>query len=517
MSTKDIDATRAALRLRLAELGTHIGFEDDIWECDRQKYSPSSITGSYRICFGGVPEHYRDDVKYYALKCTKLRVVTIRQRVFRIAQFLRYLDATHAIESLEQVDPKVIASYAVHLTRTMPGLKNRRLVWGANRSFFTTMRLWPGFPLRVPMGRCPWPDRKRDQRIETKYIPDYVTSQLDRIFFSGTLPLHYRTAYWIARSFPIRGAELAALRLDCLKFDGTLYTIDFPQWKQNGGYLKSLDRPIPLDPSKPFELAIIGLIQAQRDEAGSIQNQLTDPADRGCLFTVHRCRFASNTLKVSGEYTWYYLNKASVLDRTELTRMLSSVCKWFDVRGQDGKPYSPTFHQLRHNAITDRLYSGMTLEQVSAMAGHIGTNWAQGAYFHPQAEKDTILQRQVNAAISGSKDVQPCSSIRVVEMSSDTERRLLAYPRAARIGHIGICTSAVGCGPGAFQCLACADFRPDPADLPYFRRQIATWQDKVEKFAGLPQRKEHAQYVLEVHQRIVEQLESEGSHDAAGE
>ncbi len=49
------------------------------------------------------------------------------------------------------------------------------------------------------------------------------------------------------------------------------------------------------------------------------------------------------------------------------------ICKQYNIWDEGGKIYNLTFHQFRHNGITDRLEVGFTLEQIADMKGHHGT------------------------------------------------------------------------------------------------------------------------------------------------
>jgi hypothetical protein len=70
---------------------------------------------------------------------------------------------------------------------------------------------------------------------------------------------------------------------------------------------------------------------------------------------------------------WYAQNRYSVCSWTYVSYQFKGICKRYGIRDKNGKDYSVTSHQLRHNGITDRLRAGFTLPQIAEMTAHHGT------------------------------------------------------------------------------------------------------------------------------------------------
>lgn len=86
-------------------------------------------------------------------------------------------------------------------------------------------------------------------------------------------------------------------------------------------------------------------------------------------------------------------------------------------------------------------------------------------------------------------------------------KRLLAKPRAHKIGRLGICSDITGCKNDMFECFSCSFFVPNADELDYFIEQVEQWEKKVNLTANNPLLKENAEYNLKLSKMIVKKIE----------
>lgn len=86
-------------------------------------------------------------------------------------------------------------------------------------------------------------------------------------------------------------------------------------------------------------------------------------------------------------------------------------------------------------------------------------------------------------------------------------KRLLAKPRAHKIGRLGICSDITGCKNDMFECFSCSFFVPNVDELDYFIEQVEQWEKKVNLTANNPLLKENAEYNLKLSKMIVKKIE----------
>lgn len=84
------ESEKSRYRLFVSKLGYHAVFEDDTWICDKRIRSGTEPENYHHIYFAGVPETYREAVKYYAvLRILQGDVIrTVRSRITKLSPFL---------------------------------------------------------------------------------------------------------------------------------------------------------------------------------------------------------------------------------------------------------------------------------------------------------------------------------------------------------------------------------------------------------------------------------------------
>lgn len=508
---KNYNKLRNQLKQHLPEMGSNIIFEEDKWFLDKLKRSPGEGNEANTFYFKPIPIKYKDLSKYYALqRCiSKIATRTIATNIFSISKFLIYLVEYYPDISLSRVNKTLINQYELYLKASSYSKGTKETYWTGMSSFFITLHGWDEMPAVLPVRKLfnPFVRTKADRKIERKYIPEYVTNQLDVVFKDERIPLERRLAYWIMRSVPSRVTEVCSIKLDCLKpsyeGDGN-WVIFIPTWKQSGGYREPEIRPIHIKYDGHGKY-LIDLLREQQNVAISLQNRL-ESSQKEMLFTYSKKHFNPNLFRHKGIASWCELSLACIANQNTVKGWFNTICKTYKIVDEKGLPYNFTSHQLRHNGITDRLYEGFSLIQIRDMTGHKGNQMIQTSYVHEQPEKLLEKQRAINQ--SSVKQSPVYFKGRILLMDKEQEKRLLMNPRANRVGKLGICSDISSCEPGSFECLDCDYNIPDADELEYFEEQVRVWTRKVEQFKNHQFMREHAEYNLKLHQNVVDKIKN---------
>ena len=151
-------------------------------------------------------------------------------------------------------------------------------------------------------------------------------------------------------------------------------------------------------------------------------------------------------------------------------RFFARLCEYRGLLDEHGEPYSPTTHQFRHNAISDRMNSGLFRAiDLLPLTAHHNTKMIEQSYTHTSV-KD--LRKDDPVVFRG----------RIVN-TDDPARfdRILSKPFAKRVHRIGLCSDARGCSADSSRCLRCSYLVPDADDLDYYQSELDDWRSKQEK------------------------------------
>jgi integrase len=509
-NTEYSDSIREELRSKLNQLGDNISFTDDTWFCNKLKKSAGHTNNKYRIYFSRIPEQYRDIVKYYVLK-ENVQITTLSTRIGYLVKFFQYLEDECNSIPLRLVSRQTIEGYKTYLLLQDGEKSWKQNVWSALYRFFKAMHDWTELPNSMPITyHNPWTRNFRDRRIDAKYIPKFVTDQLDKIFLNEVHPVHHRLAYWIMRTIPSRVSEVTGMKINCIKPYGDNYVISIPTWKQNGGHIEPQIRCIHIEDSGMGNF-LINLIKNQQDIANIYQDSVLE---KDMLFTIENLAFCGRHFDKTGEIKYSKKSdKPYILNPTGVARILNMYCKRYKVVDEKMKPYSITSHQLRHNGITDRLHEGFSLIEIRDMTGHQGNAMIYNSYHHIQPELNKEAQNRLIKAKYESVESAPVYFRgRILNMDNKLEQRLLANPRAFRISDgkfsIGICSDVTTCQSGMFECLNCTHFVPNADNLEYYQDQVLEWQKKVDLFKNQKFALEKAEYILALYKSLIKKIKS---------
>lgn len=312
----------------LSSLSGSIAFEDDSWYCEKQLKNVSHNRNHVSISFRQVPETYREMVKYYAVirLMNGIGVYTISCRVRNIAIFLQFLGGA----PLTDFTFCTASRFKEFLDSRRYTEKARYTIWAASDNFLNVMNGYDGIPLRNPLYKNPY---TAGERLDYKYIPDFVARQLDMAFMKESVPLHIRTVYWLLRFIPSRISEILGMEIDCLKpFDGH-YCLTIPTWKQNGGYKEPILRIIHIR-DEGMGGYLLTLIREQQKTSLSYQEFL-QPDKKGALLTRRQ-----STRYRDGRMC--YKNVYGPLTYTQVRDSFRRICDECHIRDEKGERYTVT-------------------------------------------------------------------------------------------------------------------------------------------------------------------------------
>jgi hypothetical protein len=159
-----------------------------------------------------------------------------------------------------------------------------------------------------------------------------------------------------------------------------------------------------------------------------------------------------------------------LIDSESFSYFLKRVCKVYEIKDEYGNIFDPTTHQFRHNAISDRMNSGIFRAiDIKPLTGHHTTAMIEQTYTHTHI-----------------KDLKKDSPIvfRGRIINTDDEKRmnrLLEKPFARQIHNLGICSDSRSCSKSKSQCLRCDYLLPELENLSYYQNDQDEWQKKKEK------------------------------------
>ena len=461
----------------LSGLGENVHFEDDKWICDKRIKSASEPLNYVTIYFTKTPEPYIEVLKYYVL----MRIVngdtvrTLKARVSRMNIFLNFLDKKGESADISNCEYNLAAEFKKFCDESKYSTATLKDIWREVSTFMRTMSGYENKKFKNPFSSNPY---SGTQKINTKYIPEYVATQLDEIFKNEGIDLYLRCIYWILRLVPSRISEVLGMSIECIKAYKDHYVLFIPTWKQNGGNMEAVMRTIHIE-DKGISRELVSLIRKQQGVALSLQDRLSENK-RGNLF-AYESVFHYRDGRKSGTKC------VKIATVNTINRQFARIYHSNKVKDDEGNSYTVTTHQFRHNGITDRLEAGFTMEQIADMTGHHGNAMIWNSYSHLDLKPKTILKKQQYVLEEPTEEKNPYVLFggRILNMDEQTEKRLLKNIRALRVRG-GICNDVTGCKGDMWNCLDCEHFIPEKEQLPYFREQIAEWKTKADRFKNMP-------------------------------
>jgi integrase len=480
----------------ITHLGTAVRFSDDKWVCDKMRRSQSENAGKYTLYFSSIPERYREMVKYFASICLiqSKTIASVRTYIIGLTKFFTFWDAKYKNTGLDICDETIAVKFYQYVKKFEFSEATNDKTWSAVNSFFKTMNGWDGMVLKNPFSISPF---ERQKKFDSKYIPEDVALQLDKVFKDENISLHLRCAYWLLRLIPSRISEILGMRIDCLKRYNGNYVLFIPSWKQNGGKREPIIRSIHLEETGIAGF-LINLIREQQESARQFQ-ALMPEHKKDALFTYRKEGIFKGT--------HYYQDVYLVAETLHIQKMFKKICSRYTITSGDGQIYEVTTHQFRHNGITDRLAAGFTAAQIAEMTGHHGSAMIFNAYAHLNLLPETIVEKQeyVVGEENSRKNRYILFGGRILNMEEQLEKRLLKNLRAHKVRG-GICSDITGCKSDMWNCLECKFFVPDMEQLDYYEEQASLWREKCARFSKFPIIRANAEKNAKLYEDILKKL-----------
>ena len=410
---------------------------------------PGQATIAQRVQAISQPGIRAAALRYLTTVAATLRPNTVGLRADSLIVFSEYLAAAHPdVRSLTQLTREHIEGFLAHnhkrpwrgrVARDQPvsAVVSKRTVIDL-RCFFDDLALW-GYAERPP-ARLLFP---ADIPRLDKPLPRALPPDADRDLMAAISELadpFARTGLTVLRGTGIRLGELLDLELDCI-WDSA----------SHGSWLKvplgklATERTVPLD--EPTLAALDEWMTRRGPQRALPHPRLNRPAD--FLFTERGRRLTAFRLR----------------------RGLDDAAAAAGLRGRDGQTMHVTPHQLRHTYATSLINSGMSLQALMALLGHVSTEMtlryaALAAPAVRTAYEEAMSKARARLTLAIAPAGQPIIPGRVEWLRAEMLKTRVAH------GYCSRQLAAEAC-PYANICEQCDNYVTAPEFIPQLQAQLA--------------------------------------------
>ena len=342
-----------------------------------------------------------------------------------------------------------------------------------------------------------------------RYIPDEVVNQFDNIMKNEIdIPLHYRTIYWTLRMYPNRITEVLSAKIDCIKhYEGAKFTLSFRVYKTAGSQ-EGTPKILLIDTTDPQQAFYLDLLLQQQAMARKIFEDYPELGDY--LFLAYRSRYK----KSMGRYM--YDKKPLIVKACSFNTFLRLLAERKHIM-RDDVPAQISSHMFRHNAVTDRIESGLFRPiDLRPMTMHANDTMVNESYHYKTSEQivehsHDIMKKMTNETVLFRGKIVNRADDRAFDY-------FLKRPFAFSLNSMGICVDSRECSKDKFVCLACQYFIPNCDDLLYFQEQLEDLQNKlvVAEKMGNELYSENVRYNISLFQKVIAKIENQAKK-ATGE
>ena len=464
-------------------------FSDNTWIIDKVFTDKNIQQHRKSIYFSQIENPYlRHEVKMWIIyRMMKRRSVsTLIDDVTHVSKLANCINSK--TKTFKDVKPVEVLSFYQLLFENSPeiSLRGQLRDWYGARTFATEMKF---NALKNCMNKYVVESYPQGGRYDDKYIPEEVAVKLDIFMKQESVPLVFRCIYWSLRLIPNRVTEVLSLTVNCLKqIDKDTYVLTIPTFKQAGSYYKGSIKMIELK-DEGIGSYYINLLKQQIEYTKNIE------ADDDFLFYAKKYRN-----KINGNEIKYFNCKGPdiKISYSHTRTFFKTVCDVKKYVDEKGNPISIATHQFRHNAITDRLTSGIFRPiEVMGLTAHHNTQMIENSYTHRTAKDLTIGEKPI--VFNG----------RIINTDNDMqENSILRRPFAKRIYKLGVCSDIRDCNCDKSKCLRCEYLIPNADDLDYYQNEMNDWKTKMEKAnsIGNTDFAELCEYWIESYEILIERI-----------
>lgn len=505
------------LDVMLKGLGDNIEFNDNMWVCNNANDRPS-VDSAITIYYNTIPEEYRDYVKYYVI-LSENKLNTKITDVLNIGSFLRYIKEQENYVDLVNINQAVIERYKRYLDNRYKSKTTKVKKIIAIADFFFQLEGWEGIPKNNPVNKRNhrYKRRKSDNELKTRYIPDEVMNQIDKVFFCEEVPIHFRLFYWISRLYPSRTSEISSLTTDCIKRVGDVYVL-FKNEEKSSNSIGDSNLITIYIKYENMGKYLIDLYEEQKMISQKL-NLIVDKRFKGLLFLYR---------PISGK-SGKPQKRVCLLTGRVFNKYIKKLCMEKGINKDIDVGIQLCTHSFRHLGTTDRLYEKFSTIHIRDLTGQKTDSEVIASYHHSQKDKVERTQRSMinerftknNSGLYEKNELKKNNPInskvvfrgRIMNVDENREKRILSNKRAYRVGSldrsIGICTDIVSCKSGIFNCFNCSEFAPDADEINFFKEGVIEWEEKIEyyKIKGNKCMLNHAIEIKHLFEEIVNRIE----------
>lgn len=433
-------------------------FMDDVWFIDLIRKEENVSDKIRKIIFNINNDEAKYELKKYALYAllSHHKPRTILEKVKNIIRIYNCSKCSKAFKDLDKKD--VYNLYFTIWSNNKCSERTKACYWSDIKCFLQTMEYFEVLEYACALVA---PSISAPEKHDSKYIPDYVMDQYDKLFFVGDVPPTQKAIYWTCRLISNRLTEALSMKANCLKqINHDTYVISIPTFKQEGSSL--------LPSVKMIELKYRGIGAFYIDliiEQQTLLKKYNKEQD-GYLFYTENW----NYVKKEKRYKKVKTSDVHLVKYDAFWLFLKNIGTVNEITDKNGKLALLAPHSFRHNAITDRLESGLFRPiDLVPMTGHHNTVMIEQAYSHQKLE--TAIP-QTPIIFKG----------RIVNFDNKRKvERILANPYARRIHGLGICFDSRSCSKGRSACYRCDYLIPNADELDSYIQEREDWKIKREK------------------------------------
>ena len=436
----------------LASYSSESRFKENIWLIDKKEPEMQFPTTVRRLRFGEFPSMLRNEVKDWVLNLLQVgrKLKGINSSLNDLKSFLGSIDGKHIYE-ISEID--ILDFYDSLMSEKLSDSTIYRR-WSVVHRFFLNMGCNKQEELMSKYIVPKWENRK----IATKYIPDEAVKRMDSIFKGTEIPLTYRCIYWTLRLFPNRIEEVVSIHIDALaKVSDNAFILSIPISKTAGNYEQPEQKQIKI----LYEGMGKYYVDLLYEQATYTKENMPESK---FLFVSRKVCFKKNI--ITKEYGYEETGqKVYPVHEKMVQSFFWRFAPRFNIKDEQGEFVAITTHKFRHNAVTERLNSGIFKRiDVMYLTGHKNTMMLDENYAHAEPPKPLPIEFRG-------------------KITDDTKRvtAMLARPFAKEIYHLGVCSDNRDCNSGRIACLTCKYLRVDTDQISFMRRDRADWEKKYVK------------------------------------
>jgi hypothetical protein len=446
-------------------------FEDNTWIIDKMSLDENRTNKQRSIYFGSFNNHgLLYESKEWAIKLLlqKKKIRSINENIAFIRKCANITNV-QSFSNMSHID--IMNVYSEIFKNSNVSIKRQLETWLSFQALLKSLNFHDQYLMTQKHMTPSFPIQKKHN---DKFIPENVVQQIDVVFKNRPdIPVAYRFIYWTLRLIPNRITEVLSMTRNCLKqINEETYILSIPTFKQAGPYANGTMKLIEIK----YEGIGAYYIDLVKQHLDMVNNEFKQDSD--FLAFTYRINLYKTKDIEHGIFKYGKNKSVKSISVDSVNHFIKKICEAHSIYDENGKPVNVTSHQFRHNAISDRMNSGIFKAiDIMGLTKHHNTEMIEETYTH--------------TSVSDLKKDSPVM-FRGRIINTKNERKLnhiLQKPYAKRIYHLGICSDIRNCSKDKSQCLRCDFMIPDVEDLEYYKEEVKDWikkKESAEKIGNVP-------------------------------